>query len=147
MTSVSATDPTQNEKLDVLLSLMGELGGRSDRLQEDIKEFRAMTQAQSELLSSMEYAGNNMPHTFVILPEVAYEKLTQSASVVDKMKNIAKRKTMKMKNLLWSKSRIVFICPITLKQVCSILYSSIAFYCILFYSILFYSNLVYSILF
>ena len=142
MTSVSATDPTQNEKLDVLLSLMGELGGKSDRLQEDIKEFRAMTQAQSELLSSMEYSGNNMPHTFVILPEVAYEKLAPSSSVVDKMKNIAKRKTLKMKNLLWSKSRIVFICPITLQQVSSILYPSIRFH-----SIPFYSTLLFSILF
>ena len=149
MTSVSATDPSHSEKLDVLLSLMGELGGKSDRLQEDMKEFRAMTQAQSEMLSSMEYAGNNMPHTFVILPEVVYEKLTHSASVVDKMKNVAKRKTKKMKNLLWSKSRIVFICPITLKQVCyyvvlcCVVLCCIVLYCIVLYCIVLYCIILY----
>ena len=139
MTSVSVTDPSQTEKLDTLLSLMGELGGKSDRLQEDIKEFRLMTQAQGEMLAAMEYSGNCMPHSFVILPEVTYEKLAVTASVVDKMKNVAKRKTLKMKSLLWSKSRIVFICPITLKQVRCILLFRIALYCVTFHPTLSYS--------
>ena len=116
-----------------------------------MKEFRAMTQAQSEMLSSMEYAGNNMPHTFVILPEVVYEKLTHTASVVDKMKNVAKRKTKKMKNLLWSKSRIVFICPITLKQVCyyfvvcCVVSCCVVLYCTVWYGIVLYCVVLYCI--
>ena len=151
MTSVSATDPSQSEKLDTLLSLMGELGGKSDRLQEDIKELRLMTQAQGEMLAAMEKYGNCMPHSFVILPEVAYEKLAVTASVVDKMMNVAKRKTMKMKHLLWSKSRIVFICPITLKQVilllCCLVLLCVVLCCIVLCCVVLYSMLSYLVTF
>lgn len=59
-----------------------------------------------------------MPLTFIVIPHFDVSgKLPASASMISKMKNCAKRKTNALTKLVWEKSRIVFICPVTLQQV------------------------------
>lgn len=111
-------DFSQNDRLDILLTMVQELHSKSNHLAEDFKHFMSISNSQSDLLATIEMNGNFMPLTFVIIPEVSFrEKLDSSASQLSKIKNFTKRKTKKMASLVWSRSRIHFICPVTLKQV------------------------------
>jgi Protein kinase domain len=115
---ISSTGPSPAEKLDTLIDMVNGLKRQNDSLGEDFKKLRLMNENQSRLLQIIELNGNNMPLTFVIVPGVNLtDKLLASASRKDKVKNFAERKAESMSRMLWDESRIVFICPVTLKQV------------------------------
>jgi hypothetical protein len=69
------------------------------------------------LTTSLEMKGNMMPITFIFKPKPIKIKLDSSASSLSKMKNFAKRKLNSMKALAWDESLLVFICPVTGKEV------------------------------
>ena len=77
-----------------------------------------MSESQYELLSLLGRNNNSMPLTFAILPgtEVSV-RLPPTSSIIDKMKNSARRRKDQILELVWAKSRVVFICPVTLQQV------------------------------
>ena len=114
----SASDPSQEEKLDVLLGMVQDLKTQTESLTKDFKEFSNMSESQYELLSLLERNNNSMPLTFVILPGTEPSvKLPSSSSMIDKMKNSARRRKDQIFDLVWARSRVVFICPVTLQQV------------------------------
>ena len=58
-----------------------------------------------------------MPHTFVILPDLGVEEddsdAKQQLSMACKIKSYLMRKKDKMMGLVWERSRLYFICPVT----------------------------------
>jgi hypothetical protein len=97
--------------------MVGSLQSQSDRFAEEFWWFRSVSKDQSRMLALIEEQGNFMPLTFVVVPHFDISgKLPTSASMIDKMKNSAKRKVNTVTRLLWEKSRIVFICPVTLDR-------------------------------
>jgi serine/threonine protein kinase len=118
--SSSSSDESayQRERLDELLGMVRDLHLKSDSLSADFKLFQSMSEAQCNLLTMIEKNGNMMPLTFVILPEInVINKPPKSTTKIGKLKNYAIKKKNKIVNLVWVRSRIVFICPVTLKQV------------------------------
>ena len=69
------------------------------------------------MLGILEKNGNHMPLTFIIIPSIDYKELPTDAKLKEKLLNFAKRKKKVVSRLLWDKSLIVFICPVTQKQV------------------------------
>jgi serine/threonine protein kinase len=115
---MSSIGPSLTDKIDVLMDMVGSLQSQSDRFAEEFRWFRSVSKDQSRMLALIEEQGNFMPLTFVVVPHFDISgKLPTSASMIDKMKNSAKRKVNTVTRLLWEKSRIVFICPVTLQQV------------------------------
>lgn len=120
---ISSEGPSHHEKLDVLLELVSGLQGHSDRLSNEFKLFKSISESQSRLLAIIEANGNYMPTTFIIIPGVhTTAELPPDASTIGKMRNYAKRKGKMMTKLLWTDSRIVFLCPVTLQQVGELLF-------------------------
>lgn len=117
-TQSNTSDPTQDEKLDALLDMVQDLKSQTDNLTKEFQQFSRMSESQYELLSLLERNNNSMPLTFVILPgtEVSV-RLPPTSSIIDKMKNSARRRKDQILELVWAKSRVVFICPVTLQQV------------------------------
>lgn len=116
---IASVGPSANEKLDVLLEMVSGLQAQSDRLAEEFKLFKTLSESQCKMLAILEKTGNRMPLTFVILPGIDdSEKLPNTASMMGKMVNCAKRKSKSLTKLVWDNSRIVFICPVTHQQVC-----------------------------
>ena len=115
---ISSEGPSYHEKLDVLLEMVCGLQSHSDSLSREFKLFKSVSESQSRLLAIIEANGNYMPTTFLILPKViTTEERPPADSTMDKMRNYAKRKGKMMTKLLWTDSRIVFVCPVTLQQV------------------------------
>jgi serine/threonine protein kinase len=116
--SPSQDSAFQRERLDELIEMVKELHTKSDNLSADFKLFQTMSEAQSNLLTLIEKNGNMMPLTFVILPEInVVTKPPKPTTTIGKVKNYVIKKTSKIVNLVWNRSRVVFICPVTLKQV------------------------------
>jgi len=113
MTDISATagdKRRQNEKLEVLLSMV-------ENLQHKIDSLDKANGILLKLASKIECKMNKMPYTFVIKPEAVRAPLGASASRIQKIGNFAKRFLHWSYSLAWSRSRLVFVCPITMKQV------------------------------
>jgi serine/threonine protein kinase len=117
----SASDPSHEEKLDALLDMVTDLKRQTDSLTREFKDFSKLSESQHELLSVLERDNNSMPLTFVILPGTEPSvKLAPSSSMIEKMKNSARRRKDQILELVWARSRVVFICPVTLQQVCTV---------------------------
>ena len=115
---MSSHGPSLTDKIDVLMDMVSGLQSQSERFAEEFRWFRSISKDQSRMLALIEEQGNFMPLTFVVLPHLDITgKLPTSASMIDKMINSARRKRNTVTRLLWEKSRIVFICPVTLQQV------------------------------
>jgi hypothetical protein len=113
MTDISAAagdKQRQNEKLEVLLSMV-------ENLQHKIDSLDKANGILLKITSKIECKMNKMPYTFVIKPEAVRAPLEASASRIQKIGNFAKRFLQYSYSLAWSRSRLVFVCPITMKQV------------------------------
>jgi hypothetical protein len=98
---------SDSEKLEAIASVVEEL-------REEVGSVRQLADEQRDLLSIIEERGNFMPHTFVILPEAHPPlKKSRSARTVDKIKNFLLRKHDQAVGLLWDRSRLFFVCPVT----------------------------------
>ena len=118
-------DSSETDRLDILITMVQELHTKSDLLADDFKTFMSISNSHSDLLAIIEMNGNCMPLTFIILPEINFhDRLDSSASRFSKIKNFAQRKTRKMASLVWARSHIHFICPVTLKQVNQLMLAS-----------------------
>ena len=75
-------------------------------------------------MKTNEKNSNAMPLTFVIIPskEVGKEGPKKSSNVMGMMSNAIKRKSSQLMSLVWDKSKLIFICPVTLQQVLCIIY-------------------------
>jgi hypothetical protein len=67
--------------------------------------------------TSMEMKGNMMSLTFIFKPKPVINKLNSSASNFSKLRNFARRKISSMKSLAWDESLLIFICPVSGKEV------------------------------
>jgi hypothetical protein len=116
---MKAQGPSMNEKMDLLMDMVSGLQSQSERFAEEFKFFRSVSADHSRMLSLLEERGNTMPLTFIVLPhlEESNEKLPPSSTMFAKMKNGVKRSMNTVTHLIWDKSRIVFMCPVTMKQV------------------------------
>jgi hypothetical protein len=117
-TQSNTSDPTQDEKLDALLDMVQDLKSQTDNLTREFQQFSRMSESQYELLSLLERNNNSMPLTVVILPgtEVSV-RLPPTSSIIDKMKNSARRRKDQILELVLTKRRVVSICSVTLQQV------------------------------
>ncbi len=80
---------------------MSRVGAKVDEANRKLDQFVTLSQEQFEMISLIEVRSNLMPYTFVIMPEVVERKgwlgwLTGAAM-----------------DLVWSRSRLRFICPVT----------------------------------
>ena len=85
----------------LLLQAIQQVGAKVDVANRKLDDFVTLSQEQFEMVSLIEVRGNLMPYTFVIMSEVAETKGFLGwwrSSVAD---------------LVWSRSRLRFICPIT----------------------------------
>lgn len=114
---ISSVGASETEKLDVLLEMVSGLQSQSDRLAEEFKLFKTLSESQSSMLAILEKNGNIMPLTFVIIPRILSDKLPAAATMKDKMRNFANKKSKCVTRLLWDESVIVFFCPVTQRQV------------------------------
>ena len=110
-------DSSQADKVDLLIGMVTSLVGQSDKLSQEFELFKSMTENQTHLLTILDKKFNCMPLTFMVLPRLQPAKLAASASMSKKAINFLKRKTMGAFELLWTESTIIFVCPVTLKQV------------------------------
>ena len=101
--------PSQNDKLDALMSVMRDMQG-------ELRSVRELANEQSDLLKVIEKRGSKMPHTFVILPDMGMKENNTDAkqlSMEGKITSYLLRRKVKMMGLVWERSRLFFICPIT----------------------------------
>ena len=110
-------DSSQADKVDLLIGMVTSLVEQSDKLSQEFELFKSMTENQTHLLTILDKKFNCMPLTFMVLPRLQPAKLAASASMSKKAINFFKRKTMSAFELLWTESTIIFVCPVTLKQV------------------------------
>ena len=110
-------DSSQADKVDLLIGMVTSLVGQSEILSQEFELFKSMTENQTHLLTILDKKFNCMPLTFMVLPRLQPAKLAASASTTKKAINFFKRKTMSAFELLWTESTIIFVCPVTLKQV------------------------------
>ena len=109
-TTDNSSAPSQSDKLDALMSVMRDMQG-------ELRSVRELAHEQSDLLKVIEKRGNKMPHTFVILPDMGVEgNPTDDAkqlSMAGKITSYLLRQKDKMMGLVWDRSRLFFICPVT----------------------------------
>ena len=108
---------SQADKVDLLIDMVTSLVGQSEKLSQEFELFKSMSENQTHLLTILDKKFNCMPLTFIVLPRLQPAKLAASASTTKKALNFFKRKTMGAFELLWTESTIIFVCPVTLKQV------------------------------
>ena len=108
---------SQADKVDLLIGMVTSLVGQSEKLSQEFELFKSMSENQTHLLTLLDKKFNCMPLTFIVLPRLQPAKLAASASTTKKALNFFKRKTMSAFELLWTESTIIFVCPVTLKQV------------------------------
>ena len=107
--NATGSNPSQSDKLDALMSVMRDM-------QDELRSVRELAHEQSDLLKVIEKRGNKMPHTFVILPDVGVEVNPMDAaqlSMAGKVTSYLLRQKDKMMGLVWERSRLFFICPVT----------------------------------
>ena len=100
---------SDRDKLDAIASVMGDL-------RTEVGGVRLLAEEQRDLLSIIEERGNIMPHTFIILPEAhppLDAKAGADASTGSKIKNFLLRRKDQALGLLWERSRLFFVCPVT----------------------------------
>ena len=101
---------TQNDKLDALMSVIKDMQG-------ELRSVRELAHEQSDLLKVIEKRGNKMPHTFVIMPDTGKDEndaeAKQQLSMAGKITSYLMRQKDKMIGLVWERSRLFFICPVT----------------------------------
>lgn len=102
----SATAMGQSEQLTMLTEMMQSMQSQLDTIARFQKQ-------QLSILSRLDAAGNRMPHLFCILPEMK----EASKTVSGKMKDRAMQLFSKAYSILWNRSRLIFICPVTLEMV------------------------------
>jgi len=109
--SVAAVDK-QNQKLDVLSSMVGLVLRGVGALKKDNETLLVLTR-------KIEMKMNIMPYSFVIIPESKTEKLPEGTSFFSmaRMSQIASSAKRKITKYFWTTSRLVFVCPITMKPV------------------------------
>jgi hypothetical protein len=99
-----------DDKFNVLISMMQNMNYKIDSIDINVNNLKSLT-------TSLEMKGNMMPITFIFKPKTERNKLDASASTLNKVKNFAVRKISSMKKLAWEESLLVFICPVTGKEV------------------------------
>ena len=108
--NVPGSTPTQDDKLDALMSVMRDMQG-------ELRSVRELAHEQSDLLKVIEKRGNKMPHTFIIVPDVGTEEshtdANQPQSMASKITKYLLRQKVEMMGLVWERSRLIFICPVT----------------------------------
>jgi len=108
--SAAFNNVNQADKLDAILEMM-------QGMQCQLNEIQSLGERQLGLLGQMEKQGNFMPHLFCVVPEVKREKLQQDAFGVAKVMNFAMRMKDTMQGFVWARSRLFFICPVTMRMV------------------------------
>ena len=108
---------SQADNVNLLIDMVTSLMGQSEKLSQEFELFKSMSENQTHLLTILEKKFNCMPLTFIVLPRFQPAKLAATASKTNKAINFIKRKTMSAFELLWTESTIIFVCPVTLKQV------------------------------
>ena len=128
-----------------LLENVKHIRSRSQQLEDELAEVKRLSLAQYELLASLEADANRMPCSFILLPEAAVaDDLDANAATsvatpsqppppppppplslgiksrCAKLAEFVNSGMTKYKKracrLLWKKSRLVFVCPVTLKR-------------------------------
>ena len=108
---------SQADNINLLIDMVANLMKQSEILSEDFELFKSMSENQTHLLTILEKKFNCMPLTFIVLPGLQAAKQAASASMPNKAVNFLKRKAISTYDLLWTDSTIIFVCPVTLKQV------------------------------
>lgn len=101
---------SQSDKLDAVLEMMTDM-------KQQMTEIPSLAQGQLSLLMEMNKAQVPLPHMFCIVPEVKRQKLDKQASSGKKALNFIMRCTEMAHSALWTRSRLIFICPVTLTMV------------------------------
>ena len=82
-------------------------------MQGELSSVHELADEQSDLLKVIEKRGNKMPHTFVILPDMGVEESPTELSMAGKITSYLLRQKVNMMGLVWERSRLFFICPVT----------------------------------
>ena len=112
--------PSKGDKLDALVSVVTEM-------REEIRSLRELNNEQTKLLRIIEGRGNRVPQTFIIVPDVEeYDTVGATAatgSMLTATARAIKRSILRQPlvqqliGLVWERSRLLFICPVTGKAV------------------------------
>jgi hypothetical protein len=80
-------------------------------MQEQLDSIQQLGRDQMSILRELNQHNLSLPHLFAIVPEVKRHKLDKHASRVAKAMNFVLRVTEMTQAAIWSKSRLIFICP------------------------------------
>jgi hypothetical protein len=109
--SSSLSSDEVNKKLDVLISMV-------TNVQDEVTHISNSVVNITRLTSKIAEHTTRYPHTFVILPKPPKAKLSKDASIVSKGVNYLRNKIFDpIMALMWEKSVLLFICPISGKAV------------------------------
>jgi len=100
--------------------MLRNIAAKLDEVNERTKVIDERTQQMHErldvimnLTAKLEFKSNRMPHTFVIKPKKIEDPSTIDATWRQKISSTFNRTTQRATALLWEKSRLVFVCPVT----------------------------------
>lgn len=100
----------QSDNLDAVLGMLTDIRGQ-------LNEIRHLGDGQLDLLAEINNTGVPMPHLFCIVPEVSRQRLDPSAPMSARIMNGLRRMAQCTHSAVWNRSRLIFICPITLQMV------------------------------
>jgi len=96
--------------MDILIGMVTNVTEQVSACAKNLSQIRKIT-------SKIAKNQTHYPHTFIILPKLAPEKLTSDVPVMSKVANFVNRKVLHpILSLLWDQSVLLFICPVSLKR-------------------------------
>lgn len=110
------------KKMDIMLSMM-------DNMQTQISDIQRQVTKVRELTVKIDGKTNNFPRTFIIKPRTASAAAAEALAAANagkkklghRLKKIGKfinhKVLAKVDDLLWEKSVLVFVCPVTMEEV------------------------------
>jgi hypothetical protein len=107
----SSSSDEVNKKLDILISMV-------TNVQDEVTHISKSVVNIARLTSKIAEHTTRYPHTFVILPNPPKTKLGKDASNASRVANYVRNKVFDpIMTLMWDKSVLIFICPISGKAV------------------------------
>lgn len=98
------------EKFNEALSMLREMKSQ-------ISIIQSIQQHQLKVLAKLDADKNFMPHLFCMIPEVEKKKLDEAARTKVEGNNWFKSVCESLKDRLWKRTRLVFVCPVKLETV------------------------------
>jgi hypothetical protein len=89
----------------------------NNKLAEYFRLFNDINEKQTSILKVLEMRGNFMPHTFLFIPGMKSNAISKPPTFINRIISFSKSALNAATDLLWTESRIIFFCPVTLKQV------------------------------